>query len=261
MNQTALITGASSGIGLEFAKVFASQGYNLVLVARNRERLDTLAFEIKNKFQVAVEILVKDLSDPAAAVAIYNDTRSLGQQIDVLVNNAGMGLGGKFTDHCWADELKLLQVNVMAVSNLCHIFGGEMVKRGAGGILNVSSIAAFLPGPLMANYYASKAYVLMLTAGLRNEFKSSGVTVTALCPGPTHTELFLRSGMSSAQAAKAHHSLTAAQVASAGYRALVRDKACVVPGWSNRLLVLATRLLPLSLLAKLARSVNRQHPH
>ncbi|MHB1676630.1 MAG: SDR family NAD(P)-dependent oxidoreductase [Sulfuriferula sp.] len=260
MNKTVLITGASSGIGLEFAQVFASHRYNLVLVARNKARLQDLAAQIKRDFSVTVEIIVKDLTNPSAAQEIFNDTLALGLQIDVLINNAGVGLGGKFTDNSLSDELNLIQLNVVAMATLCHLFGGAMAKRHAGRILNVSSIAAFLPGPLMANYYASKAYVLMLSEALRSELKDSGVGVTALCPGPTRTELFLRSGMSTARAAKSSLSLTAREVALSGYQAVTQNKGLRVVGLINKLLVFSTRLAPRTLLANFARSVNAQHP-
>ena len=183
MKQTALITGATSGIGLEFAKIFAKNSYNLVLVARDGEALKKIADELELAFHVSARTIVRDLSKPSSPQEVFNQISSLGIQIDVLINNAGVPLKGKFIENKLEDELKLIQLNIASLTAFCHLFGRQMAKRGFGRILNVASIAAFQPGPFMSNYYASKAYVLMLSEGLHAELKQDGVTVTALCPG------------------------------------------------------------------------------
>ena len=261
MNNTVLITGASSGIGQAFASVFASHGYNLVLVARNEARLNTVAAVIRRDFMVATTVIVKDLGAVTAAQELFDETIARGLQIDILINNAGAGVGGNFIDNTLNDELAVIQLNVITVAALCHLFGTAMANRQAGRILNVASIAAFLPGPLMANYYASKAYVLQLSVALRCEFKHLGVTVTTLCPGPTQTELFSRSGMATARAANGLRMQTAEQVAVIGYLALMRGKGVVVTGVTNKLLAFLTRLAPRSLLASIARAANAKHPY
>ena len=249
MNKTVLITGASSGIGLELARIFASKSYDLFLVARNEQSLASLAAEIKREHPVAIHILAKDLSIPNAAQEVFEVTKQSNIQIDILINNAGAGLNGKFTDNSLQDELDIIQLNIVSLAALSHLYGADMAKRKAGHILNVASTAAFQPGPLMSNYYASKAYVLMLSEGLRSELKESGVVVTTLCPGPTKTEFFNRAGMGSTSLANAPHMLTAKQVAIIGYKAVLHGKGVTVAGIINNIMVFSTRLAPRALLS------------
>ncbi len=256
MKQTALITGASSGIGLEFANIFARHGYQLILVARNEGRLQTFANELERNVGITPLILIKDLSRPASASEIFGEVMAKGIQVDVLVNNAGAGLSGRFTDNDLEAELGILQLNIVSLAALCHLFGKDMAQRGRGRILNVASTAAFQPGPMMANYYASKAYVLSLSEGIRDELKKSGVIVTALCPGPTKTGFFTNANMLNTLMARAPHILSARQVAERGYKALVRGERVTVVGLANKVMAFSTRFAPRSLLAMIAGTFN-----
>lgn len=259
MNKAVLITGATSGIGLEFARKFASHAHDLILVARNEQRLKSVTDELKRDFNVEIKCLAKDLSKHLAAQEIFEDTELLGIKVDILINNAGAGLNGKFTINKLEDELGIIQLNIVSLAALCHLYGGAMAKRGAGRILNIASTAAFQPGPLMSNYYASKAYVLSLSEGIRNELSHSGVTVTTLCPGPTKTEFFSRAGMGTTSLANAPHMLTAKQVASIGYRAMLSGKAVVVTGIVNKIMAFSTRFAPRTLLAAITKHLNAKH--
>jgi short-subunit dehydrogenase len=259
MNKTVLITGASSGIGLELARIFAGKSYNLFLVARNEQNLANLATEIKREHQITIHILAKDLSKPNAAQEVFEATKQSNIQIDILINNAGAGLNGRFTENKLQDELDIIQLNIVSLAALSHLYGADMTKRKTGHILNVASTAAFQPGPLMSNYYASKAYVLMLSEGLRSELKDSGVSVTTLCPGPTQTEFFSRAGMGSTFLAKAPHMLTAKQVANIAYQAVQHKKGVVVSGILNKIMVFSTRFAPRFLTASIAKYFNAEH--
>ncbi len=185
----ALITGASSGIGKDMAKYLGEKGFDLILVARNKERLE----EVKSGIKTNVEIITMDLSSEENCVNLYNQV----EDVDILINNAGFGKFGKFTETSLTTELEMIQTNIIAVHTLTKLFLANMVKKNKGYILNVSSIAGFLPGPLMATYYASKAYVLRLTQGLQEELKKqkSNVTLSVLCPGPTDTNFLSRAGV------------------------------------------------------------------
>src|SRR6478672_1120040 len=184
---TALITGGSGGIGLETAKVLARKDYDLVLVARNRDALEAAAGQIEGKHTVSVHVFAADLGRREAPEAIFDFLRNENIPIEVLVNNAGFGLGGEFAETELTRELEMIQVNIAALTHLSKLFLPAMIKRRSGRILNVASTAAFQPGPLMAVYYATKAYVLSFSEALAEELRNSGVTVTALCPGPTQT--------------------------------------------------------------------------
>ncbi len=192
---TALVTGASSGIGEDLARLFAADGHNLVLVARGGERLHALAGELRDRKRIAASVIVADLSDPASPDRIARELVENGQQIDVLVNNAGFGQYGMFAKVDPVELGRLLQVNVSALTLLTRLLLPGMLSRRSGRVLNVASTAAFQPGPLMAPYYASKAYVLSLSEALAEETRGTGVTVTCLCPGPTTTRFQARAGM------------------------------------------------------------------
>lgn len=242
---TALITGASSGIGYEFAKLFARERYNLVLVARNQAALDRAAAEC-SACGVSAKALAVDLGLPESPRAIFEALERDATEVDVLVNNAGLGLYGPFASSDLAANVALLQVNVLALTQLTRLFLAGMVRRRRGRILNVASIAAFQPGPLMSVYYASKAYVVSFTAALASEVRDSGVTVSALCPGPTWTEFQKRAGMRPSRLF-ALAAMDAAAVARAGYDGLMRGKMLIVPGLANKLIASTAPLLPLRL--------------
>ena len=190
---TALVTGASAGLGVEFAKLCAAGGYDVVLVARSASRLAELAADLAKSYGVEARPLVADLADPAAPPAILSQLG--GKPIDILINNAGFGVRGPFVETDWAREAGMMQVNMVALAHLTKLLLPDMVRRRSGRILNVASTAAYVPGPFMAVYYASKAFVLSLSEALSNEVLGTGVTVTVVCPGPTRTEFASAAGI------------------------------------------------------------------
>lgn len=241
---TALITGASSGIGLELARLFAADGYGLVLVARSRGKLEQLASELGTQFGVSTTVLAADLSEVSAADQVVEQLAQGGIAIDVLVNNAGFGHFGAFAESDWTKERDMLQVNIVALTTLSKRLLPGMVARKRGRILNVASTAAFQPGPLMAVYYATKAYVLSFSEALSAEVEGTGVTVTALCPGPTESGFQAGASMEDSKLVAGKKLPDAQSVARAGYRALMAGKRVYVPGFSNRALAQAVRFLP-----------------
>lgn len=247
---TALITGAASGIGLALAREFARRGHRLVLTSRVKEELADVAREISAMYGVEVGIIAADLEREDAAANIYESLKRDGTPIDVLVNNAGFGYRGCFWDIPIENHLSLVRVNIEAVLRLTHLFLPEMRQRRRGKILNLASIASFEPGPLLATYHASKAFVLSFSEALATELKDSGITVTALCPGPTDTDFFPKAGMLNTRAFQKAKVMAPADVARIGYEALMRNDRTVVAGGANRALVIARRLLPESAQAR-----------
>lgn len=241
--KTVLITGASAGIGREFAKIFAREGYQLVLVARNAQALQDVADSLQTEHGVSVRTLSKDLSQPLTPEEIYRELQRDSLAIDVLVNNAGAGVGGLFKDTDLAAELSMIQLNLTSLTHLTKLFLRDMLKRGSGKILNVASTAAFQPGPTMAVYYATKAYVLSFSEALAEEVRGTGVTVTCLSPGSTVTEFQKRAGISGIRLLK-FRTMDAATVARAGYEGLIQGKTLVIPGFFNRLFAFGVRLVP-----------------
>jgi short-subunit dehydrogenase len=248
---TALITGASDGIGLELARIMAGNGYDLVLVARNQKRLEEIARELK---PVRVRVLAKDLSLAGAAEEIHAEV----PQVDVLVNNAGFGVFGKFAETPLAGELGMMQVNMTTLVALTKLYLAGLVAVGRGRIMNVASTAAFQPGPLMAIYYATKAFVLSFSEAIANELAGTGVTVTALCPGPTATGFQERGQMQDSGLVKGKKIMGARTVAEAGYRAMMAGKTLVIPGVKNKLLAQSVRFSPRSMVTKLVRAMQEK---
>lgn len=249
MTRTALVTGASGGIGRELATLLARDGHDVVLVARSEERLVDLGNRLQNDYGVTATVVVKDLADPESPAEIQAALDERGIEVDVLVNNAGFGTYGRFIDTDLDTERDELQVNVVAVTELTKRFLPGMVERGEGRVLNVASTAAFQPGPLMAVYFASKSYVLSFSEALATELDGTGVTVTALCPGPTDTGFQSRADMGGSKLVQGDLQ-DPAEVASAGYRGMQAGEAVVVPGLRNKLLTVAVRLLPRSVVRK-----------
>ena len=244
MAETVLITGASSGIGLELARVFASRGANIVITARNQIQLERVAAELRTAYGVAVSVLPCDLGKAGAAEELMNRIEQQSLQIDVLVNNAGFGLYGHFKDTNLAKELEMIQLNITSLTVLTKLVLPGMVSRRYGRILNVASTAAFQAGPLMAVYYATKAYVLHFSEAIANELEGTGVTVTALCPGPTESAFV---GNANLEGSKLFHNKklpTAARVAREGYDAMMAGKTVHIVGASNSFYALMARLLP-----------------
>lgn len=256
---TALITGASVGIGRELARVFAENGHDLVLVARNNEQLQQVAAECQSLGTIKARVVPKDLSLPNAAREIFDELKRDHVVVNTLVNNAGIGNYGLFAEVDLDADLRLLQVNVVALTALSKLFLREMLARRSGRIMNVASMAAFQAGPLMSTYYASKAYVLHFSEAIANECAGRGVVVSALCPGPVQTEFQARAGISGSRLFKGKATMDARTVALAGYHGLMRGKRIVVPGVSNKLLLQVSRLAPRRFATYIAGRMNKVH--
>jgi len=256
MKETVLITGASSGIGLELAKCFAADKSNLILVARSTAALEKLAAELRAQHSIATHVVTADLAQPDAAQKIFDELQGRGLVVDVLVNNAGFGLHGTFAELPLLRQLEIIQVNVTALVALTGLFLPGMMARKRGGILNVGSVAGFFPGPNMAVYYASKAFVLSFSEALHEELRGTGIQVTNICPGPTATNF--------SQVARSHRvretqvgKMTAAVVARIGYEDFRKDHCLSVTGWKNKLLAtVGTTALPRTAARKLVKHYN-----
>ena len=233
-----LITGASAGLGAEFARQCAARGDELVLVARRRDRLDALAAELGGKPQV----IDADLSEPGAASQLMGQVDRLGFAVDTLINNAGFGLVGRFAALPLERQREMIGLNVRTLTELAHLVLPGMIERRRGAVLNVASTAAFQPGPHFAVYFATKAYVLSFTEALHQELKGTGIKVSALCPGPTATEFGGVAGFKSARFNR--FAADAADVVRAGLRGLDRNKAVVIPGAMNKITAQSARLIP-----------------
>ena len=251
---TALITGASAGLGAELAKLCAAGGYDVVLVARSASRLAELAASLSSTHGIQARPLVADLANPSAPPEIFAQMAST--PVDILINNAGFGVNGPFAETDWAKDYALLQVNVAALVHLSKLFLPEMIRRHTGRILNLASTAAFVPGPFMAMYYASKAFVLSFSEALSNEVQGTGVSVTALCPGPTQTEFATAAGIAASNLFRGP-TMGAAEVARIGYDAMMARKSSVIAGTRNRWLMRGVRLIPRSWAAAQTRKLNQ----
>jgi uncharacterized protein len=257
-NQIGLITGASGGIGYEFSKLLAQDCNILVLVARNRDRLAEVKRELETITPVSVLIIEKDLAKLGAADEIYSELKSKNIGVDILINSAGFGDNGAFSETTWILEEKMIAVNIIALTQMTKLFVKDMVERKSGRILNVASTAAFQPGPFMAVYYASKAYVLSFSEAIASELRGTGVTVTALCPGPTDTGF--------ASAARLEHTrlftfakpASAADVARFGYKAMQSGNTVAIHGALNKIMTFSTRMAPRKLLLVIARLLNEK---
>jgi len=253
---TALITGASSGIGLELANLFARDGNDLVLVARNEGKLRQLASRLEGEFGIATRVLAADLAKAHAAQELVMTLNVHEVTIDALVNNAGFGLSGPFVATDLDKELEMIQVNIVALTELTKLLLPGMVARRSGRILNLASTAAFQPGPLMAVYYATKAYVLSFSEAIADELRDSGVTVTALCPGPTDTGFAVAARLESSRLFNMAKPMTSAAVARIGYEAMKRGKRVVIPGMRNKLLAQSIRLTPRRMVTTFVRKLQ-----
>jgi short-subunit dehydrogenase len=253
---TALITGASNGIGLELAKVHASKGGNLVLVARNKAKLDELKVELERQYKITVYTIGKDLSLPHAAQEVYDEIKSQQIQIDYLVNNAGFGDFGMFVETDWNKELQMINLNITTLTHFTKLYVRDMVKRGSGKILNVASTAAFQSGPTMAVYYATKAYVLSFSEALDNEVSNKGVSVTTLCPGPTESGFQAAAAMEESNLVKGKKLPSSREVAEYGYASMMKGKTVAIHGMMNYLMANSVRFLPRALVVKVTRMIQ-----
>jgi short-subunit dehydrogenase len=260
VSKTALITGASGGIGYELALLFARDGFDCILVARSQDKLNALAARMESEFRVKTLVLPKDLSKPSAVDEIYEEISAATMPVDLLVNNAGFPVFGLFTETELKTELEMLQVNVVALTALTKLFLRGMLERRYGRILNLASTAAFEPGPLMAVYYASKAYVLSFSEALANELRGTGVTVTTLAPGPTRTGFQKRGQLEDSRLVQGEIA-DARSVALAGYRGLMAGKTLVIPGFSNKLIPWIVRVSPRRVVTRVVRRMLERVPH
>jgi short-subunit dehydrogenase len=250
MSKVALITGASAGLGVEFARQLSKRGYRLVLAARRKDRLDELACELGNARAIAI-----DLSKPSAAAKLVANIEAAGERVEILVNNAGFGLIGRFAELDAAREREMIDLNVGTLTDLCRAVAPQMIARRSGAILNVASTAAFQPGPKMAVYFATKAFVLSLSEALHEELKPHGVHVSCLCPGPTRTEFGEVAGFGG-NGLFDRVAMDAPEVVAAGLRGLDGNKAVVVTGLVNKLGAASTRFAPRAIVRKIAGSIK-----
>jgi hypothetical protein len=253
---TVLITGSANGIGYQLARIFAHEHYNLVLVDRLAEKLNKIAIEFQKEFGISVKPIIRDLSLSTSPEEIFTELQQAGIKIDILVNNAGFGTYGLFNETNLNIELEMLQVNLVCLTHLTKLFLKEMVKQGHGKILNVASAAAFQPGPLMAVYFATKAYILSFSEAIANELEGTGVTVTVLCPGSTISGFHERTGMADSKLLKGKKMMDAETVAQMGYDALIKGKTIVIPGFMNKLMSKCVRFIPRKLVTKIVRSMQ-----
>ena len=255
--KTAFITGASSGIGLELAHLFARDGYRLVLLARNRNTLRQIGDDLQARYSVTVRIAPKDLAHPATPTELYQELQEAGVVLDVLVNNAGFGLSGAFQTTDWNMENEMMQVNMVAATHLTKLFLPQIRAR-EGKIMNVASTAAFQPGPFMSVYYASKAYLLSFSEALAEELEGSGVTVTCLCPGPVKTNFQRRAYLEGSAMVNSLLLVDVRDVARLGYEGMMRGKRLVIPGWKNRAGVELLRISPRAVVTKVVRRLQEK---
>lgn len=244
MQEYAVVTGATSGIGLEFARLFAADGISLVLVARGKQVLEQVATELRDSFAVDVHIIAADLTKLADVESVYEYTSGNKLPVRYIINNAGVGDYGEFIDGSWQKELGMINLNIVALTYLTKKYVTQFVKNGSGHIVNVASTAAFQPGPLMAVYYATKSYVLHFSEAVATEVHKHGVRITALCPGPTASKFQEAAAMADSKLVQGKLLPTAAQVARYGYKAMRRGKVVAIHGTGNKLGAYAVRLLP-----------------
>jgi short-subunit dehydrogenase len=252
----ALITGASGGIGLEFARVFAREGWNLVLVARDDDKLARISYECGLRHGVQVRTIAKDLAQPGAAEAVFAAVGAEKIAVEALVNNAGFATYGLFKDTSLETERQEIFLNVVTLTELTKLFLKPMLLQGRGRVLNVASTAAFVPGPLMAVYYATKAYVLSFSEALSNELEGTGVSLTCLCPGATESGFQARAQMEGSRLFKGRKLPSAASVAEAGYHALLAGRRLEIPGAVNRIGAFAPRIFPRGALLQVVRRIQ-----
>ena len=253
---TALITGASSGIGLELAKVHASKGDNVVLVARNIAKLNALKTDLEKQFGIKVYNIGKDLSLPNAAQEVYETTKQQNIQIDYLINNAGFGDFGMFAETDWQKQLQMINLNITTLTQFTQLYLQDMLKRGNGKIMNVASTAAFQSGPTMSVYYATKAYVLSFSEAVNNEISDKGVTVTTLCPGVTESGFQAAAAMEESALVKGKRFPSSKEVAEYGYKAMMKGKTVAIHGFMNYILANSVRFLPRAIVVKITRKMQ-----
>lgn len=251
-----LITGASSGIGYELAKLYANDGHNLILIARNIDKLKKVESELC-KYNIEIKILSLDISKDSDIKKLFNYVEINKLNINTLINNAGIGSFGNFKDIEWEKEEALIDINIKSLTRLTKYFLPKIIESKNGGLLNVASTAAFCSGPRMAAYYASKAYVLNLTEAIYEECKEFGIKVSCLCPGPVKTGFQGKAGIKKSDAAK-KYLMNAEEVAKIAYKEFNKGKLIIIPGMKNKLLVLGNKILPSSISRKIILKINKK---
>jgi len=261
--KTVLITGASSGIGKALAHEFAADGYDIIGVAQHKDKLESFQIEIKNKYDVEVMTLVKDLAHDGAGREVYDEVKKFNRTINVLVNDAGVGQRGNFVDIPFEKYEEIIHLNILALTHLTRLYLKEMVGRDEGKILQLGSVAGFQPGPLLAVYHATKAYVVSLSEAIATELEDMGskVTITCLCPGPTDTNFFSRADMENTNVV--HHKdklmITPEKAAQGGYKALMDGERIFIPGASNKIMTFSRRVMPKSVQARMQKKFYETH--
>lgn len=253
MKRTALITGASSGIGLEFAHIFASKGVNLVLVDHSKEKMGEFKLKMEKQYGVIVYNINKDLSMPNAAKEVYNELHPKKVHIDYLINNAGFGDFGLFVETNWDKQLQMINSNIISLTYLTRLFLPEMIQEKYGRILNVASMASFQPGPTMSVYFAIKAYVLSFSEAIANELKGTGVAVTVLCPGATESGFKDPAALEESKLFKGGQIVTPKELAMFGYQKMMKGSIVVVPGFINKFMSKMVHLVPRKVVTSIAK--------
>lgn len=254
--QIALVTGASAGIGVDLAECFARDGYDLILSARGEGALQEVAARLAQAHSVKAHVVAQDLGAIGGGTALANAVKAKGLEVDVVVNNAGYGHAGALTSSDLATQLGMIDLNVRALVELTYLYWDRMLANKRGGVLNVASTAAFQPGPLMANYYASKAYVLSFSEALWEEARGTGVHVSCLCPGPTVSKFRERAGTGKTQLARVAKAMASAPVARMGYEGFKRNKRVVVTGARNLVQTSLVKYLPRETVLRIARAIQ-----
>lgn len=255
MRKTVLITGVSGGIGKELADRFARDGYEMVLVARSEAKILELATHYQMRYDVGVTVIAKDIAAPGVPQEIFDELRQKKIQVDYLINNAGFGLFGPFVETDLEEETNMIDVNIKALTIMTKLFLPGMVKRNQGGVMNVSSMVGFFPGPLMSVYHATKAYVLSFTEALENEVSGTNVTVTALCPGLTATGFADRASMEKSNMLQGKV-MEAGEVADIGYCGFLKGETLIIPGTQNRIFSFVPRFLPRKQITRIIRKMQ-----
>ena len=251
-----LVTGASTGIGYELSKLFAKDKHNLILVSRNKNKLQSVKNELL-KYNIDIKILALDLESSEDIQSLFNYIEINKLAVNILINNAGIGTFGDFNDIEWSKEEALIDINIKALTQLTKYFLPKILECKNGGVLNVASTAAFCSGPRMAAYYASKAYVLNLTEAIYEEYKDNGIKISCLCPGPVKTSFQGKAGIKKSEAAK-KYLMDAEEVAKVCYKDFNKGKLIIIPGMKNKLLVMGNKLLPRSISRKIILKTNRK---
>ena len=258
--ETALVTGASSGIGLHLAHEFARHGHPLVIVAPVQSELESAAEEFRREHGVEVRVIAKDLEQENSAQEIFDELQAAGVEVDILVNNAGHGFHGKWWELSLEKDLSMIRLNIEAVMRMTKLFLPPMLQRARGRILNTASVAGFMPGPMLATYYATKAFVLSWSEALATELDDTPITVTALCPGVTDTDFFEKGDAENIKARQSSNVMSPQDVAKEGYKALMDEELFVIPGAANKAMVATRRILPVTTQAKMNEKMNSNVP-